>query len=201
MKTFKTILWWIGQFTWGLPTTLVGSVLALYALIRGVKPQKFGYTYYFVFGKRWGGASLGGFFFLSEEYKDSLFVRQHESGHQIQNLIFGVFFPFVVGIPSAVRHHVSKRKYRSNPESVGLVISLILLAAGTIPFMTGAATRITTLFAIGAFLIAYSLGISIWIFVSVIPQIRQGKFEYYKIWFEAKASEWGENMYVRSVEK
>lgn len=102
MKTLKTILFYLISLTWGLPMTLFGVVCGLVLLVTGHKPKRFHCFIYFEVGENWGGFGAGCFFFCS---KNSPFhLKQHESGHGIQNLIFGVFMPFVVSIPSCVRY-------------------------------------------------------------------------------------------------
>lgn len=102
MKTFKAIGFWILSWTWGLPMTLVGALVALVLLIAGYRPKRFHYYIYFEVGRNWGGFEAGCFFFANKNV--SLHTKQHESGHGIQNIIFGWFMPFVVSIPSAMRY-------------------------------------------------------------------------------------------------
>ncbi len=71
-------------------------------LVTGHKPKRFHSNIYFEVGTGWGGFKAGGFFFVNKN--PSLHLRQHESGHGIQNLMLGVFMPFIVSIPSAIRY-------------------------------------------------------------------------------------------------
>lgn len=96
-KTF-----YILSFTWGLPLTLVGLIVAAVLRCVGCKPTKWGGCYYFEVGKDWGGVNLGVVFVTSKN--PSTHTRNHEHGHAIQNCYLGVFMPFVVCIPSAVRY-------------------------------------------------------------------------------------------------
>lgn len=102
MKTIKAILFWILSLTWGLPMTLVGIICAAALLITGHKPKRFHYFIYFEAGKGWGGFEAGCFFFANEGA--SLSIKQHEAGHGIQNIILGVFMPFIISIPSCARY-------------------------------------------------------------------------------------------------
>ena len=106
MKTFKTIIFYILSFTWGLPMTLFGGLVALGCLIAGIKPKRFHQFIYFEFGEGWGGFEGGIFFFCNKD--SSLQMKQHEAGHGIQNIMLGVFMPFVISIPSAIHYWYRK---------------------------------------------------------------------------------------------
>lgn len=103
MKTLKKIIFWLLSFTWGLPVTLVGALVAIVLLITGHKPHRFYQNVYFCFGKGGWGFEAGPFFFLSTDAADSLYMKQHESGHGLQNIMFGPLMPFLVSIPSCIR--------------------------------------------------------------------------------------------------
>lgn len=102
MKIIKSILFWLVSFTWGLPISLVGALVALALLITGHKPHRFYCLVYFEVGKNWGGFNVGPFFVV--DHTSTYSTRQHESGHGIQNLMFGPLMAFIVSIPSAVRY-------------------------------------------------------------------------------------------------
>ncbi len=121
MKTIKTIGFYIASFTWGLPITLLGCFVALSLLITGHKPHRFHSLIYFEVGEDWGGFDLGCFFVVNKGA--SVAMMQHESGHGLQNIMFGIFMPFVVSIPSAVRYwyreylvRSGKKQYSELPE-------------------------------------------------------------------------------------
>jgi hypothetical protein len=90
------------SFTWGLPVTILGSIIALGLIIVGVKPEKFCYGYCFRFGKTWGTFDLGPFFFTDK--RPEIECDAHEFGHSIQNIMFGPLALFVVFIPSMLRY-------------------------------------------------------------------------------------------------
>lgn len=102
-KRVNYIGFWVLSLTWGLPMTLFGAIVAIGCLVTVHKPHKFHQNVYFVFGHGGWGFEAGGFFFLSKECADNLSMKQHESGHGLQNIVYGVFMPFLVSIPSAVR--------------------------------------------------------------------------------------------------
>lgn len=66
---------------------------------------------YGIVGKSWGGLEMGCFFFCCEQSANSDYLRNHECGHGLQNIIFGPLMPFIVGIPSAVRYWYRHLKY------------------------------------------------------------------------------------------
>lgn len=121
MAKIKAILFWILSLTWGLPMTLFGAFVALVLLIRGYKPKLYYHFIYFEVGYGWGGLEAGGFFFVNKNPSDR--IKLHEAGHGLQNIVFGVFMPFVVSIPSAVRYwyreylvRSGKKKYHELPD-------------------------------------------------------------------------------------
>lgn len=120
MKKIRAILFYLLSFTWGLPMTLVGLICSLALLITGHKPKTFHYYIYFEVGSGWGGFNAGCFFFCSKNSGKSL--MQHECGHGLQNIVLGVFMPFLVGIPSSLRYwyrellvRSGKKKYSELP--------------------------------------------------------------------------------------
>lgn len=92
--------YWILSFTWGLPLTLIGCWMALFALISGYKPKKWLYGYYFEVSDDWG-LNLGPFSF--GYINSGITIKNHEFGHSIQNCVWGFLCPFVIVIPSALR--------------------------------------------------------------------------------------------------
>lgn len=102
-------LFYILSFTWGLPMTLVGLIVAFVLVIAGYKPKKWNYCYYFEVGESWGGLELGAFFITNKN--SSQHVKNHEHGHGIQNCYLGPFMPFVICVPSAIRYWYREIKY------------------------------------------------------------------------------------------
>lgn len=100
-------VFYILAFTWGLPMTLAGLIAAIVLKARGYKPTKYGPGWHFEYGEGWGGVSLGIIFITSKSASEH--VCQHEVGHMIQNIYFGVFMPFVVCIPSVIRYWYIRR--------------------------------------------------------------------------------------------
>ena len=101
MRVLKAVGFWVASCTWGLLITAAGALVALALLVTGHKPHRFHYLVYFEVGSGWGGFNLGGFFVVGRD--TSLSTKRHESGHGLQNIMLGVFMPFLVSIPSAIR--------------------------------------------------------------------------------------------------
>lgn len=102
MKVIRAIGFYFISFTWGIIMSLIGAIIALGLLITGHRPHRFHYFIYFEVGENWGGFECGCFFVTNKN--PSLSMKQHESGHGLQNLMFGPLMPFIVSIPSAVRY-------------------------------------------------------------------------------------------------
>ena len=125
-KTLKKHVYTAAQWTWGLPQTLIGSVL--YFAHR--KDRHFDYN-----GARatvWdrdAGVSLGKFIFVprkaragmvsSPEHAKDLadpFLLEHEYGHTLQSLLLGPFYLLLVGAPSMIWNRLpyfSRKRKRS----------------------------------------------------------------------------------------
>ena len=102
------------SFTWGLPVTLAGCLVAFFMRITGHKPKKWGYCYYFELGNGHSGADFGVFFVKGKP--ESLYLKNHELGHAVQNCYFGFLMPFIVNIPSTVRFWFRAFSKKINPQ-------------------------------------------------------------------------------------
>lgn len=93
-------LYWLIQWTWGLPQTLAGFVLYLY--YRKSPHAAFYGAVHTKWPKR-DGVSLGMFIFTPEG--DDGWGGEmvwHEYGHTFQSLMLGPLYLLVIGLPSAV---------------------------------------------------------------------------------------------------
>lgn len=97
------VLYYILNFTWGLPMTLIGLILTLILLPFG-KIRKWRYIYYIElrYGSGWGFA-LGTTFVCSKMNLFSGELVYHEFGHTCQNAMFGPFQIILVVLPSILR--------------------------------------------------------------------------------------------------
>lgn len=95
-------LYWILSFTWALPTTLLGFLIAIPLLITGHKPKKFCTMFAFPLAEDWG-LELGIFAIVDKEWSHDLLC--HEYGHQLQAcFVWGPLQLFVITIPSIIRY-------------------------------------------------------------------------------------------------
>ena len=98
-------MYYLLSFTWGLPMNLLGAIFALVMLCIGKKPKKHGWNYYFELDVDFG-LELGVFFIAPKNASEHL--KNHELGHSLQNIYYGIFTVGVISIPSAVRFWVRK---------------------------------------------------------------------------------------------
>lgn len=87
------IEFYVRSFTWGLPVTLGGAIVAAGLLITGHRPERFGNCINFKVGKNWGGGSMGIFMLTCRNASERL--KEHEHGHSIQNCFYGPLMPLV----------------------------------------------------------------------------------------------------------
>ena len=93
------------QWTWGLPVNLIGLIAFLICQLRGRRTEKFGYAYIAYVPWKAGGLTLGLFIFMREDHPNEMWTyntRIHEYGHTWQTLTLGVFYWLVIAIPSFV---------------------------------------------------------------------------------------------------
>lgn len=99
--------------TWGIIMTLIGYITRFVLLCKGVKGEKtkIGRVYYV--GQNWGGICLGTTILISSDDR-SKSTLEHEMGHTVQNAMFGVLFPFLIGLPSLIWCHCFENYRRQN---------------------------------------------------------------------------------------
>ena len=109
LSILKLVIFYVLSFTWGIIMSFIGLFPLVYCAIRG-KVYIYHRRLYGILGSsNWGGISLGCFFFVcpsahETDEKDGVYLKAHECGHGLQNCVFGPLFPFIVGIPSAIRY-------------------------------------------------------------------------------------------------
>lgn len=106
---FKIFMFYFLSFTWGLPFTLAGLIVAFILRALGHRSEKFALVRFFEIGKNWGGLDLGLFFVTSQN--STFRIRCHEFGHAIQNCMFGPLTLFIICIPSAIRYWYRELRY------------------------------------------------------------------------------------------
>lgn len=113
-KKWFVFKFWFLSLTWGLPLSLVGFLITGFCILIGGKPHKNGCSYIVEIGSNWGGLECGpvalcGSYSQKDKgcYNPSWYehTRKHEFGHSSSQFIYmGVFFLFIVAIPSAIRY-------------------------------------------------------------------------------------------------
>lgn len=108
-KGFKTsvkkFLFYLVQWTWGLPVNIAGGIAFLICTkIKKRSFQRFGYSYIVYLPWKSGGLSMGLFIFINGNRQKlwTYNTRIHEYGHTWQALILGPLYYIVVAGPSAI---------------------------------------------------------------------------------------------------
>lgn len=110
-------LFYLIQFTWGLPVNLVGLILFLCCRGR-FRSERFCNSVATCLPKLGGGFSIGVFLFIgASSTADCPGLCAHEYGHTIQCLLLGPLYWLVVALPSAVWCHAFSgyRRKRGTP--------------------------------------------------------------------------------------
>ena len=93
-------MYYLLQWTWGLLENIIGGIVFL--VLIGKPHFKYKKCIATVYSETNNGSfSLGMFIFLGRKYET---VIDHEYGHTLQNMMFGIAKPFIVSIPSIVRY-------------------------------------------------------------------------------------------------
>lgn len=99
-------LYWVLLFTWGILESIAGLAIALALMIIGKRPHRNHRGIYFIVGNNWGGFSMSFVSVIADgmgtEY--TVDTMRHECGHSYQVCMLGVFWFFIVGIPSQIRY-------------------------------------------------------------------------------------------------
>lgn len=108
----KRILFYVISFSWGVILSTIGLIMLIpFAFAK--KVRVFHGRLYGVFPKCFGeswGFEMGCFFFVSYDCENNDFLRSHESGHGIQQLIFGPLQIFI-SLASCIRFWYRELKY------------------------------------------------------------------------------------------
>ena len=99
-------LFYLLNFTWGLPLNIGGLLVCFIMLLTGHKMYRFGPCFCFERGENWGGMTWGFVIVTCRGAGERLLT--HELGHAMQNCRFGPFMPLLVGLPSSLRYHFRK---------------------------------------------------------------------------------------------
>lgn len=105
----KKWVYYLLQFTWGLPMNIIGAIVALVLICFRKRPYRYGWNLCFELPVNFG-LELGIFFIAP--INGSAHTKNHEHGHAIQNIYFGPFTIGMVSIPSAARFWVRELMYK-----------------------------------------------------------------------------------------
>ncbi len=105
-NTIKNILFYIVQWTWGLPVNIVGGIAYLICTkILKRSHSKFGYANIVYLPWNAGGLSMGLFIFMRDNHEKKEWTyntRIHEYGHTWQCLLLGPLYYIVIALPSVI---------------------------------------------------------------------------------------------------
>jgi len=105
-NSIKDFLFYLVQWTWGLPVNLVGGIAFLICTkIKGYRWQRFGYSKIVYVPWKGGGLSMGLFIFVKAQHSNKTWTyncRIHEYGHTWQCLILGPLYYLVIALPSVI---------------------------------------------------------------------------------------------------
>ena len=194
MKKIKTLLFYIASFTWGILMSLVACIIFLFLMICGKKPERFHNRIFIKVGKNWGGLELGPWFLTDSS--PSLHIKQHESGHGIQNIILGPFMPLIVCLPSAARYwlyQIEKDIFKVL-YCFGVVVFIVLISCSfLIPgIIHGTLWAIIT----GSIVLALALYMLVWLCIIELPKfLNNNSPRYDDAWFEGWATRLGQKYY------
>lgn len=184
--------------TIGLIATLGLNLIKFAGEIAGyklkIKTHRNGCSFITEVGSNWGGLELGAFALCgnySETNPDWFdHTRKHEFGHAIQHLYLGIFFIFIVAIPSASRYWLLEIDGRKNKNIFAICVgaALILLAGGVVIL---AAYTTLWLFILVGLLVAYAISYMYWMTKIEIPKYDASAPKYDSIWFEGGATKTG----------
>ena len=102
-------LYYILMCTWNFIYLMASLIVSLVLLIFGYKPKKTPIGWKFEIKNSWGGFELGISFVRDKTSYAAL--DWHEMGHSFQMCLFGPFFIFIIGLPSAIRYWYRYLRY------------------------------------------------------------------------------------------
>lgn len=192
MSTWKKILYYVLNCTWGIIMTLIGAIGTLALAITGHKVKRHAGCFYTNVGHAWGGMEAGMFFFTDDS--DSASVKNHEFGHSLQNCLWGPLLPFIVCIPSATRYWLRENPNKKSKQLFANIYYVIAEVIGLITLGVSILKMITPLIVISAIWVIYFSIIYLWMTKIEIPKYDEGKVAYDDIWFEKQATNWGDKV-------
>ena len=200
MKVLKSIGFWFLSFTWGIIMTALGLLITVALIVIEKQPKTFHHYVRIEIGKSWGGFNMGPFIVTSEN--PTLYTKQHEAGHGIQNIMFGPLMPFIVSIPSAIRYWFREQRTQKGKYIFCSILLSIFLIIGLAFLIPGAVTVTIWSIVIGSIIVAYTICLACWLFIKELPQYANNvNVNYYSVFFEGQASQLGHKYFENDEEK
>ena len=184
----KRILYYLIHWTWAIPMNIFGGIMCLIALCCKWPVHKYRNAIEIVVPKNFGGLELGMFFLRGPNNQG---VAPHEYGHSIQMLWWGPLFPFVVGLPSALRYWL---RHFKTPSGRRTFLGILLAAGALISMIIGVLSAVfgwLFLTVIALVFLLYCLILVSWAQYVELPQYEIKKTKYDDIWFEDQATKLG----------
>lgn len=183
MKFWYYFLHW----TWALPINIVGAIVFLVCKMCKCPSYKFRNGYYVVVPQSFGGLEMGMFFIIGKGCESCI---EHEYGHSIQMLWWGLLFAPVIGGPSAARYWIREQKTQKG--KIKWVISLYAIILLGCVLVSIVALWAPWLFIIPAIALIYGSILCGWLLWGEIPKYKEKYPRYDDIWFEGQATALGE---------
>ena len=105
MKFFKSVLFYLWQFTFGIVQNLIGLAMFIFHKLKSAESE----TYHnavitYIEKKNFGAVSLGMFIFINKNRTGDARhdMKIHEYGHTVQTMILGPLWLFVIAVPSTI---------------------------------------------------------------------------------------------------
>lgn len=111
-------MFYLLSFTWGIIASLIGFIILIPFLITK-RFEIYNNRLYGVFPKCFGdgwGFEMGCFFYVSHDCYSNEKMNIHESGHGLQNIVWGPLMIFVISIPSMIRFWYRKYLIKKGKE-------------------------------------------------------------------------------------
>ena len=184
----KKFMYYLIQWTWGLPLNLIGAIVCLVCLCCKCQINKYRNGVEIIVPQNFGGVEFGMFFVRG---KDCAGVAPHEYGHGIQNLWWGPLFPFVITIPSATRYWIRQFKTPKARRTFVCLFIFIITILCSILTVIGFTFGLLPLIIISTLFFAYGIVIWSWLRFKEIPDFEDKKTKYDDVWFEGQATKLG----------
>jgi len=105
LKIFRSFLFYLWQFTFGIAQNIIGLIMLIFYKFRGAESEWYHNALItYIDKKNFGGVSLGMFIFINKNRVGDARhdTKIHEYGHTVQTMILGPLWLFVIAIPSVI---------------------------------------------------------------------------------------------------